>query len=47
MLICEQYTTTNGEIVTKWLTKELWEVSKDNFTRRFYQLSDYLRYMTK
>lgn len=47
MLICEQYTTTDGQFVTKFLITEKWEVSKGNLTRRFYQLSDFLRYMTK
>lgn len=47
MLICEQFQTTDGRTVTKFFTRDLWAVSADGFTRKFYRLSDFLRYMTK
>lgn len=47
MIICDQFTTTDGRIVTKFFTKNLWTVSTKDFTRRFYDELDYWRYMTK
>jgi hypothetical protein len=46
MLIAEQFQTTDGRTVTKFFTRNLWTVSAGGFTRKFYQLSDFLRYMT-
>jgi hypothetical protein len=47
MLICEQFITTDGRTVTKFFTRKLWTVSDGRITRKFYQISDFLRYMTK
>jgi hypothetical protein len=47
MIICEQFITSDGRTVTKFLTRNLWTVSNGKTTRKFYRVSDYLRYMTK
>ncbi|MDN5629035.1 hypothetical protein C9I44_00705 [Lactococcus garvieae] len=43
----EQYTTTDGLIVTAWPDKQVWIVSGGKIERKFFYLLDFLRFMTK
>ena len=47
MLIADQFETTDGRIVTKFLISKRWEVYTGKVTRVFYKFGEYLRYMTK
>lgn len=47
MLIADQFETTDGRIVTKFLIVQRWEVCTGKVTRTFDNALDYQRYMTK